>query len=90
MLAISWKEETVARIEIGHHLAIDPRVCGGRLIFKGTRILAYDAIEMIRVGMTPQKVAREYRGLITPAAVSEAVSLVRRGLVREVEKKPAA
>jgi uncharacterized protein (DUF433 family) len=80
----------VARIEIGQHLAIDPRVCGGRLIFKGTRILVYDAIEMIRLGMTPRKVAREYRGLITPAAVSEAVSLVRRGLVREIDKKPAA
>jgi uncharacterized protein (DUF433 family) len=80
----------VARIEIGRHLAIDPRVCGGRLIFKGTRILVYDAIEMIRLGMTPRKVAREYRGLITTAAVSEAVSLVRRGLVREIDKKPAA
>jgi len=80
----------VARIEIGQHLAIDPRVCGGRLIFKGTRILVYDAIEMIRLGMTPRKVAREYRGLITTAAVSEAVSLVRRGLVREIDKKPAA
>jgi uncharacterized protein (DUF433 family) len=80
----------MARIEIGHHLAIDPRVCGGRLVFKGTRILVYDVLEMIHVGMTPQKVAREYRGLITPAAVSEAVSLVRRGLVREIEKKPAA
>jgi len=60
------------------------------LIFKGTRILVYDALELIRLGMTPQKVAREYRGVITPAAVSEAVSLVRRGLVKEVGKKSAA
>jgi uncharacterized protein (DUF433 family) len=29
----------MARIEIGKHLAADTRVCRGRLIFKGTRIL---------------------------------------------------
>ena len=80
----------MARIEIGNHLAIDSRICGGRLIFKGTRILVHDALEMIRDGATPEKVAKEYRGLIKATAVSEAVSLVRRGVVREVGKKPAA
>jgi uncharacterized protein (DUF433 family) len=80
----------MARVEIGHHLAIDTRVCGARLIFKGTRILVNDALEMIRGGLTPQKVAQEYPGLLTPAAVSEAVSLTRRGIVREVRKTPAA
>ena len=80
----------MARTEIGHHLAIDSRVCGGRLIFKGTRILVQDALEMIRSGSTPEKVSEEYCGVVKPTAVSEAVSLVRRGLVREVGKKPAA
>ena len=80
----------MARIEIGHHLAIDSRVCGGRLIFKGTRILVHDALEMIRNGSTPEKVSEEYGGVVKPTAVSEAVSLVRRGLVREVGKQPAA
>ena len=80
----------MARIEIGQHLAIDSRVCGGRLIFKGTRILVQDALEMIRNGSTPRKVSEEYGGLVKPTAVSEAVSLVRRGLVREVGKQPAA
>jgi len=80
----------MARVEIGHHLVIDSRICGGRLIFKGTRILVNDALELIRSGLTPEKVAREYPGLLTPAAVSEAVSLTRRGLVREVQKNPAA
>ena len=67
----------MARVEIGHHLAIDTRVCGGRLIFKGTRILVNDALQMIRSGLTPRKVAQEYPGLLTPAAASEAVSLMR-------------
>ena len=29
----------MARVEIGRYLAIDTRVCGGRLVFKGTRVL---------------------------------------------------
>jgi uncharacterized protein (DUF433 family) len=80
----------MARTEIGHYLAIDSRVCGGRLIFKGTRILVSDVLEMVHAGLTKGKVAREYRGLVKPAAIAEALSLIRRGVVREVGKKPAA
>jgi len=38
----------MARVEIGRHLATDTRVCGGRLIFKGTRILVSDVLEALR------------------------------------------
>ena len=34
----------MARIEIGKHLAADTRVCNGRLIFRGTRILVSDTV----------------------------------------------
>lgn len=34
----------MARIEIGKYLASDSRVCGGRLIFKGSRIKVADAL----------------------------------------------
>jgi uncharacterized protein (DUF433 family) len=64
----------MARIEIGKYLAVDTRVCGGRLIFKGSRILVSDAIELTEAGYTPEAVAKQYRGLITPEAVREAKS----------------
>ena len=76
----------MARIEIGKYLAVDPRVCRGLLIFRGSRILVSDALEMVRAGHTPEAVAREYHGIITPEAVREAASFIRRGLVREVDK----
>jgi uncharacterized protein (DUF433 family) len=79
----------VARIEIGKHLAADTRVCGGRLIIRGTRILVSDVIELTRAGHTPEAVVRQYRRIISPEAVREAVSLTRRGVVKEVlAKKP--
>jgi uncharacterized protein (DUF433 family) len=77
----------MARIEIGRHLAVDTRVCGGHLIFRTTRILVSDALELVQVGCSPKQVAKQYRGLIRSEAVSEAISLTRRGFVREVSTK---
>ena len=77
----------MARIEIGKCMAVDTRVCGGRLIFKGTRILVSDALELVKPGYTPEGVAKQYRGLITPDAVREALSLIRRGIVRKITTK---
>lgn len=77
----------MARIEIGRHLAIDTRVCGGRLIFKGTRILVSDALELLQANFTAEQIAQEYQGLIAPEAVLEAFTLSRKGIVREVLPK---
>jgi uncharacterized protein (DUF433 family) len=82
----------MARIEIGKYLAADSRVCGGRLIFKGSRIKVADAIELADRGYSPEEVAEQYRGIITPEAVSEALRLIRQGFLREmsVRRKRAA
>ena len=77
----------MARVEIGHHLATDTRVCGGRLIFKRTRILVADALALVETGLTPEQITREYRGLITPQAVREAMTLSQQGIVCEVLPK---
>jgi uncharacterized protein (DUF433 family) len=74
----------MARIEIGKHLAVDSRICGGRLVFKGSRILVSDAVELTEAGYAPQKIAQQYGGLVTIEAVREALVLTRQGLVREV------
>ena len=77
----------MARVEIGRYLATDTRVCRGRLIFKGTRVLVADALELLKAGLTPEQVAQEYRGAVIPEAVREALALSRRGIVREVVPK---
>jgi uncharacterized protein (DUF433 family) len=78
----------MARVEIGKHLAVDTRVCGGRLIFKGTRIMVADAVELSANGYSAEAIAQQYRGAITAEAVTEALTLVRNGLVKEVENQP--
>lgn len=80
----------MARIEIGKHLVADSRICGGRLIFKGTRILVSDVLELTEVGKSPEAIARQYRGILTPIGVREALTLTRRGVVREVVARTKA
>ena len=74
----------MARTEIGKHLAIDTRVCGGRVIFKGSRIMVSDAVELSQAGYTPEQIAHQYWGFITAEAVEEALLLVQQGLIKEV------
>jgi len=80
----------MARLEIGRHLASDTRVCGGRLIFRDTRILVSDALELLRTGFTSEQIAQEYYGLVTPEAIGEAATFIRKGIVREVLPKTKA
>ncbi|HWQ31767.1 MAG TPA: DUF433 domain-containing protein [Blastocatellia bacterium] len=77
----------MARTEIGRYLAIDTRICGGRLIFRGTRIMVADAVELAESGLTPEAIADQYYGIITPEAVKEALSFIRRKVIREVASK---
>ncbi|HXU36695.1 MAG TPA: DUF433 domain-containing protein [Blastocatellia bacterium] len=77
----------MARVEIGKHLAVDTRVCGGRLIFRGTRIMVPDAVELSEDGYSPVAIADQYHGIITQEAVEEALSMIRRGVVKEVAAK---
>ncbi len=67
----------MARIEIGRHLAADTRVCGRRLIIRGSRILVSDVLDLTEAGYTPEAVAQQYRGIMSPEAVREAVSRAR-------------
>ena len=54
------------------------------MIFKGTRILVSDALELTEAGYSAQSIARQYRRIIKPEAVEEALALTNQGLIREV------
>jgi uncharacterized protein (DUF433 family) len=44
-----------------------------------------DAVELSESGYSPEAIADQYHRIITPEAVKEALSLIRRGVVREVD-----
>ena len=74
----------MARGEIGRHLATDTRVCRGRLIFRGTRILVADALELLNAGWNPDRITREYQGMVSVEAIEEAVAFNERDVARRV------
>ena len=82
----------MARIEIGEYLASDSHVCGGRLIFIGSRIKLADVLELADDRYSPEEISKQCRGIITPEAVIEALKLVRQGFLKEmsVRRKRAA
>ena len=80
----------MARIEIGRYLAADTRVCGGRLILRGSRILVSDVLELTDAGYSAAEISRQYRGIISTEAVREAISFTSRGIVTEVSRKKTA
>jgi uncharacterized protein (DUF433 family) len=84
------RELRMARIEIGNYLAADTRICGGRLILRGSRILVSDVLELTQAGYSPTAISRQYQGIISPEAVREAVSLTSRGIVTEIGRKKTA
>jgi uncharacterized protein (DUF433 family) len=50
------------------YIIADPEVCHGKPIFKGTRILVSDIIELLAAGMPVERILEEYprlnRGMI--------------------------
>ena len=60
----------------------DPRICHGKPVFKGTRILVSDILEMIAEGMSIDEVLEEYPQL-SREMILEAIALAAELLRRE-------
>ncbi len=79
----------MTRIEIGDYLAVDPRICGGRMIFKGTRIPVADALSLYQRGYSPEGISEQYYGIISPQAVQEVLKLWSDLNIKEMKVKRA-
>jgi uncharacterized protein (DUF433 family) len=60
---------------LGRYIVADPGVCHGKPTFRGTRIMVWQALEMISEGMDFNSIAKTWGGVITPEAVAEATQL---------------
>jgi uncharacterized protein (DUF433 family) len=68
------KPQSKAR-SLGRHIVADPDVCHGKPTFRGTRIMVWQALEMVSEGMDFNSIAKTWGGVITPEAVAEATQL---------------
>lgn len=63
-------------------ITVDPRVCHGRPVFRGTRVLVSDVLEMLASGMSIEDVLGEYPQL-TREMILEALRLAAKLLKGE-------
>ena len=60
---------------IGRYVVADPTICHGQPTFRGTRILVADVMEQVAAGIARETIVEEWRGNVSPDAISEAVRL---------------
>lgn len=60
------------RIDVNNYIAIDSKICHGKPIFKGTRIMVSIVLEMLEAGAPVEEIIEAYPSL-TPRHVKEAL-----------------
>jgi len=70
-------------------IMIDPSVCHGKPVFRGTRILVADVLEMIASGMSIEEVLEEHPQL-NREMILEAIALAAELLRRERRVMPVS
>jgi len=69
------------RVEIGNYLVSDPKICGGQLTFKGTRVRVCTIFNAFRRGDSIEDILEGWPTL-TREAVEEALHLAADGLLQ--------
>ncbi len=55
----------------GKYIIADPRICHGKPTFRGTRIMVWQALEMLAEGMTWDAIVGEWEGSFPREAIAE-------------------
>src|SRR2546425_13304122 len=70
-----FKKRATTFRSLGHHIVADPRICGGRPTFKGTRIMVWQVLSQIAEGMPWEQITWSWRGRVQHEAIAEALKL---------------
>ncbi len=71
---------------IGRFICADPKVCHGKLTFRGTRILVSDVLELVAAGMNWNEIIKECHDSITRPAIAEAIRIAGRAIVEHADQ----
>lgn len=70
------------RITINRYVVADPQICHGKPTFKGTRIMVWQILDMLKSGMTEKEIIEDFPSLKDvhiKAALDYASSLTKEG-----------
>jgi uncharacterized protein (DUF433 family) len=74
------------RRTMGKYLVADPKICHGKLTFKGTRILVADVLDLVAEGTDWRTIVEQCHGSITRQAIAEAVRLAGRAFLDHADQ----
>jgi uncharacterized protein (DUF433 family) len=74
---------------IGRHLVKDPRICHGKLTFKGTRVPVETVLNRLGKGRSIDEILNSWPEL-TRTAITEAIHLATATLVERYQGEPKA
>lgn len=72
------------RVVINQYIVADPQICHGKPTFKGTRIMVWQIMEMLKAGMSRKEIIGDFPDLTEKhikAALDYASSLTKEGYV---------
>jgi len=79
---------------LGRHIVADPRICHGKPVFRGTRVLVADVLDQVGAGMAWESIADEWNGSVSIEAIQEAIQLASKALLKHADdfilEQPAA
>ncbi len=68
----------------GNYIISDPKICHGKLTFKGTRVFVEDILDMVAQGLSWEYIIEQWHGKVSKDAISEAVKLGKNSLLSNV------
>jgi len=57
------------RIEINDYIIADSEICGGKPIFKGTRIMVWQVLELLGAGINVDEIIKDYFPQLSQEAI---------------------
>jgi uncharacterized protein (DUF433 family) len=88
--------KTDKKMVLGRYIVADPKVCHGKLTFRGTRIFVADVLDQVAQGTDWETISENWGGAVSQEAIAEAARLAREALlthwprmeVKDVEDVP--
>ena len=76
----------MSRKELGRYIVADSEICHGKPTFRGTRIMVWQVLEMVAMGMDWDSISGEWRGKVPREAIAEAVTLASEMFTKHIDE----
>jgi uncharacterized protein (DUF433 family) len=71
---------------LGQWIVVDPAICHGKPVFRNTRIMVWQVLELVAQGMAWESIEEQWDGKISKDMIAEAVQLANRSFVQQMNE----